>query len=117
VMQNSTRPLANEANHDGARGSIVDVGPALRNIGMKRTTGDITKSYTTRGDSMGWGRFRGLQGGYFSWIFYRAYMEDLTVSGRTYAQVDAEDLALFTEQFAVGGRYHNDTFTNPTTIP
>lgn len=50
-------------------------------------------------------------------IVYRVYLEDLTVSGRTYAQADAADYALFTKELlTVGGRYYGDTFTNPTTI-
>lgn len=52
-----------------------------------------------------------------SWILYRLYLEDLTVSGRTFAQVDALDFAAYTAAFAAGGRYNGDTFTNPTTIP
>lgn len=48
-------------------------------------------------------------------ILYRAYLEDLTVSGRTYAEVKAIDQALFSQAFAVGGRFYNDTFT--TLIP
>lgn len=47
-------------------------------------------------------------------IFYRSYIEDLTVSGRTYAQVDALDYAEFTKQvLTAGGRYYGDTFTAP----
>lgn len=50
-------------------------------------------------------------------IFYRAYIEDLTVSGRTFAQVDAIDFALWQAAFAAGGRYFGDTFTDPATFP
>lgn len=50
-------------------------------------------------------------------ICYKVYIEDLTTSGRTYAQVDAIDYALWQAAFAVGGRFYNDTFTDPTTIP
>lgn len=50
-------------------------------------------------------------------ILYRVYVEDLTVSGRTYAQVDAIDYALYQAAFASGGKFYNDTYTNPTTIP
>lgn len=49
-------------------------------------------------------------------VFYRAYIEDLTVSGRTYAQVDALDYALWQAAFATGGRYIGDTFTDPATF-
>lgn len=52
-----------------------------------------------------------------SWIFYRAYIEDLTVSGRSYAQVDALDFARWTADFATGGRFVGDTFTDPATLP
>lgn len=51
-------------------------------------------------------------------VFYRAYLEDLTVSGRTYEQALAADRALFADAFAVGGRYYGDTLpTDPATIP
>jgi hypothetical protein len=46
-------------------------------------------------------------------VLYRAYIEDLTVSGRTYAQVQALDYALWQAAFAPGGRYAGDTFTPP----
>lgn len=44
-------------------------------------------------------------------IMYRAYLEDLTASGRTYAEVQAMDKALFDQAFAIGGRFYGDTFT------
>jgi hypothetical protein len=52
-----------------------------------------------------------------SWIFYRYYLEDLTLSGRTFVQVDAIDKALYAEAFGVGGKFANDTFTDPATKP
>lgn len=52
----------------------------------------------------------------WSQIFYRAYVEDLTVSGRTYAEVYALDIAMFNEAFAVGGKYAGDTFTDPSIL-
>ena len=50
-------------------------------------------------------------------IIYRAYAEDLTASGRTYAEVEALDYALFLEAFAPGGKFYGDTFTVPSTLP
>jgi len=50
-------------------------------------------------------------------IFYRGYCEDLTVSGRSYADVDALDKALWDAAFAAGGRFAGDTFTAPSTFP
>lgn len=53
-----------------------------------------------------------------SFVFYRVYVEDLTVSGRTYAEVDAIDAELFLASVLTpGGRYYGDTFTDPTTLP
>jgi hypothetical protein len=49
-------------------------------------------------------------------ILYRLTLEDLTASGRTYAEARALDLAEFTKAFAAGGRFAGDTFTNPAVI-
>lgn len=51
-----------------------------------------------------------------SWAIYSLYLEDLTVSGRSYATVDAIDYAEFQRAFATGGRYAGDTHTNPSTV-
>lgn len=52
-----------------------------------------------------------------SLIVYRVYLEDLTVSGRTFSEVSALDDALFTrEVLTAGGRYYGDTYTDPATI-
>lgn len=53
-----------------------------------------------------------------SWLFYRFYAEELTISGRTFAQVNALDQAEYTKQVLTpGGRYYGDVFTDPATIP
>ncbi|SDA14897.1 hypothetical protein [Sphingomonas sp. NFR15] len=46
-------------------------------------------------------------------VLYRTYIEDLTVSGRSYAQVQALDYAAWRDAFGAGGRYAGDTFTPP----
>ncbi|MGR3822454.1 MAG: hypothetical protein ACU0A5_07745 [Salipiger marinus] len=51
-----------------------------------------------------------------SWVFYRAYFEDLTVSGRSHAEVDAIDAAMFSAAIGVGGRLVGDTYTAPTAV-
>lgn len=51
-----------------------------------------------------------------SQIIYRIYVEDLSLSGRTYEQVKAIDDAEFAKAFAVGGRFHGDTWSNPATV-
>jgi hypothetical protein len=49
-----------------------------------------------------------------SGALYRYYMEDLTVSGRTYAQVDKLDSDLYVKEvLTTGGRYFDDTYTQP----
>lgn len=119
VVQNSTRPSATNdaASFIGGRGNINDPGPIVRNVGVSQVSGVMNPAAATKAREFGWGRYRGSASGHFSWIFYRFYMEDLTVSGRTYAQADAADLTLKSQAFGAGGRYANDTFTDPATIP
>jgi hypothetical protein len=76
------------------------------------------------------GAFSGLHVGP-SQIFYRCYLEDLTVSAAAggyaagaaitvasrYAEVAAKDLALYNAAFAAGGKFYGDTFTNPAGYP
>lgn len=53
-----------------------------------------------------------------SGVLYRAYLEDLTASGRSTAAVLAADTALYAEEVTTpGGRYYGDTYTSPTTLP
>lgn len=52
-----------------------------------------------------------------SGIIERFYIEDLTVSGRTYAEVDTIDFALFNAAHAPGGAWHGDSYTDPATLP
>ena len=51
-----------------------------------------------------------------SHIVYRIYIEDLNLSGRTFDQVRAIDEAEHAKAFAVGGRFHGDTWSNPATL-
>lgn len=51
-----------------------------------------------------------------SFILYRVYIEDLSLSGRTYEQVKAIDDAEFAKAFGVGGRFYGDTWSNPSTV-
>ncbi|RQS00227.1 hypothetical protein DIE02_27720 [Burkholderia sp. Bp8991] len=53
----------------------------------------------------------------FSAILYRVFLEDLTVSGRTFAAVSALDQSLYNAAFTSGGRYNGDTYTSPSTLP
>ena len=48
----------------------------------------------------------------FAWIAYRFYLEDLTVSGRTHAEVAEIDNALLrAAAYESGGRFNGDTWT------
>ena len=49
-------------------------------------------------------------------VIYRLYLEDLTASGRTFAQVKQVDDWLYAAKFGAGGSYNGDTFTTPTTL-
>lgn len=51
-----------------------------------------------------------------SFILYRVYIEDLSLSGRTYEQVKAIDDAEFDKAFGVGGRFYGDTWSDPATV-
>ena len=51
-----------------------------------------------------------------SYIVYRIYIEDLKLSGRTFAEVKAIDDAEFEKAFSVGGRFYNDIWSDPATI-
>ena len=48
-----------------------------------------------------------------SLVLERAYIVDLTVSGRSYAEMDALDLAQHAAAHAADGIWDGDTFTNP----
>lgn len=52
-----------------------------------------------------------------SFIFYRGYIEDLTVSGRTWAQVNALDKAMYSAAFSAGGRFYGDSYTAASALP
>lgn len=54
---------------------------------------------------------------YPSLVLYRAYLEDLTVSGRTGSTVAGIDRAEFVAQCQTsGGRYYGDTWSDPATV-
>lgn len=54
------------------------------------------------------------QKGMPSWVLYSLYIEDLTVSGQTYAQAHAKSQAVYDSRFGNGGIYANDSWTTPT---
>ncbi|MFZ1430734.1 MAG: hypothetical protein WAS21_28700 [Geminicoccaceae bacterium] len=61
-----------------------------------------------------WGNVSGFTGlnttGSKSYVLYRTHIVDVLLSGMTFAELEAADLALFTELFAAGGRLHGDSW-------
>lgn len=108
-----------EGRYGDALGAL---GPRRRSIGQEK--GDhVAWSGSPQGYAFNFGT-GGTANGYQSArnrvgsnVFYRIYIEDMTVSGRTYAEVDAIDAAMFAKAFGPGGRYYGDTWTDPATIP
>ena len=52
-----------------------------------------------------------------SFIVYRVHIIDVAASGKTFAQLEAEDVALYDSMFAEGGKFYDDTFTSPAALP
>lgn len=96
-------------------------GDIFRSIGVSQITGAFTGGVATSvipwGSMGAWaGLLSATPAASLSRIFYRMYIEDLTVSGRTYAEVDAIDYSLWQEAFAEGGRFYDDTWTEPAVL-
>lgn len=112
AWQQADRPGATSPSSLGSDSSgypHLSLGTKLRSTAVTRATGTMTDTSVGR---FGWGRLiPSLPGtGGASYTIYRQYVEDLTVSGRTYAQVNAQDKALYTaEVLTSGGRYYSDS--------
>lgn len=117
--------MAATANTSKVVGSSKIVGAANSNVVANRLVtmtqqAGAADAITAVGTMMGFGNIgsgTALTNQCPSDIFYRAYIEDLTVSGRTFAQVEALDEALWNTAFAAGGKFYADTFTAPSTFP
>lgn len=115
------QPAADNARRLGARitPGQNSLGNTFRNVAANGWTpgaGLPTSAAQVRNQIALWGAVEAytsyLAGRYApSFILYRVYLEDLTVSGRTWAQVDAIDKAMFDAAFAAGGKFFGDTFT------
>lgn len=96
--------------------------PSFRSIAATAWTGTVPSTVGNARSALVWGSRSENRINHYTWnrhsshVYYRAYVEDLTVSGRTYAQVEALDYALFAAAFGAGGRYAGDTFTDPATV-
>lgn len=132
LMQTSGASLGSGGTHDVPLPGREAPGLGAVGTGYRAGAGPfVGVAPTTDANMMGyvaswgqWGRsgldtFPSSYPAHSSRVFYRGYVEDLTVSGRTFAQVDALDFARYTADVTTaGGRYYNDTVpTDPATIP
>jgi len=119
-------PASPATQNKGQRGMIA--GNALETFIKNNAFEGSVGSPTVTTSDLNWYFFANGSGGIASFnandavnkapsmILYRTYLEDLTISGRTYAEVDALDKVMYDAAFAVGGKFHGDTFTAPATI-
>lgn len=120
------RPPAATPQRLGSVGDNDVVGtPALRAVGVNGWWTGTGSTATVPADNtfegcVPWGSVGALgsnrQTQTPSFIVYRLVCEDLTTSGRTWAQFLAMEQELHAAAFGSNGRFVNDTFTNPTTI-
>lgn len=94
-----------------------DVGRStLLNAKIRGTMGamdpNLVMNIFTAGNSDAWRGFN--ENASHSGILYRLYIEDLTVSGRTYEEVSALDEALYDQAFSAGGVYSSDGYSVPS---
>jgi hypothetical protein len=92
------------------------IGPTRSRAAVRNTNAAWTGAAYNEENALLWhvsprgvngGSRKGAQGGY---VLYRLYVEDLTVSARTYAQVDAIDGELYARAFGTGGPLATDTW-------
>lgn len=118
-----SRPIQAGATHLGTRSvNRNTVGDSIVNTGANGWVGGPPATTALlQARAISWGSPNGVGGASSnctSDVFYRFYLEDLTVSGRTYAEVDALDFTQFEKHVLnKGGRYYADTFTDPATLP
>lgn len=117
--------LANGQTSKRRNGLARTLGNSFKNIAFNRSNSSTAVSNITSSGNCIMASGGGLQAYQASnyankvgsYVTYRVYIEDLTVSGRTYEQVDALDYAMYQQAFAEGGKFHGDTFTDPATLP
>jgi hypothetical protein len=109
----------------GTLGSTVDpgpndtTGPTLRCIAVDGWTGtDPTTSTDVREAIAFWGAheaYTTLSGSDNppSWVLYRLLLEDLTVSGRSFAVASRDAESLFDYHHGAAGKFYGDSWTDP----
>lgn len=94
------------------------VGKCYRSVGASGTMGTIPTQFRAMlARIANEGAYQNLEiNKTGSMIFYKVYIEDLTVSGRTFAEVDILFKSQYDAAFAVGGAYYGDSYTDPATL-
>ena len=91
---------------------------AARAGGWTGNQADISGQFVTPCWSLGnagaWSGFNANKAP--SMVLHRAYIEDLTVSGRSFADVLAIDKRLHDQAFGQGGRLFGDTYSDPAVV-
>lgn len=98
----------------GQPGTVYEQGKTyLHSLGVSGWNGDLPAPGEVKAHPFILGRVGPVQSAHEqpAVILYRVYLEDLTVSGRTYAQAsDADNAAYNREVLTAGGRYHGDSY-------
>lgn len=115
---------ANQLGTKQAPATWSTLGPRFKSVGINGPVGGplstVAYNYNLAqfGPVGGWNNAGNYGNKSASRILQRIYMEDLTISGRSYADVEARDYALWQEANSAIGRYYGDTFvTNPSSLP
>lgn len=94
-----------------------DTQPTFQAIGVNGWTGtppaadgDMRLNLMLWGAKGAYGSLAGTDGPP-SWILYRYYIEDMTVSGRSFDDIADLDHKLYEQAFAAGGKYNGDSWT------
>lgn len=115
--QSSSQPTTGAPEYLGHyNDSTATPGEKFRYLAVSRVsgTGALTPAATL--GRFGWGRLSPsltnpeVTQGFPSYIIYRQYLEDLTLSGRSFSEVAAADREMYNnEVLAAGGRYYGDS--------
>jgi len=123
-MQSNGAPGGSAANRLGLSSNLnpsAATGTAKQQVAVNGSTGTVSSLVYADlfifGGVPSTGPLTGAVNKGGSHILYRCYLEDLTVSGRTYEEVKAIDDQLFAAAFSPGGKFYGDTFTDPATLP
>jgi len=105
---------ASDPNNDSVASVVGKARLGIVAPTSRRGSAAINNGYLGAGSWGAWGSANRNKAA--SVVLYRAYVEDLTVSGRSADTVAAIDKSLWAAAFAAGGKFYGDTFTDPNSI-